>query len=385
MAQHRQAGGWRLTAATEVVILGGGPAGCATALALVARGVDPAGIVVLEASGYEHERIGESIPPNSRALLAELGVLEAFLREDHEACNGSMSSWGADALGYNDFITNPYGHGWHLDRRRFDRWLAEEVGQRGVSVRTGVRLAGVLARDDAGFELELRVGGQARERMRAGFVVDATGPRSRFARRLGATRRTVDLLVSTSGYFVLPKGEEFARMTVLEAVEHGWWYAARLPGRRVAVALATSHALHKQHRFDRPRPWLEALARTRHVMRMLARCEPVAGSLSVCTAPSFVLEPVGGARWLAVGDAASAFDPISSQGIWKALEDGLRAGQAIAQWRAGGAGDEALEGHRAAVEQRFEGYLQQRAYFYEQEQRWRDAPFWRERQGASTG
>lgn len=359
------------------MILGGGPAGCATALSLLASGFAPERIVLIEASRYERDRIGESIPPDTRGLFAELGVLAAFLGQAHEPNYGSASSWGADELGYNDFVFNPHGHGWHLDRRRFDAWLAAEVEARGVACKTELRFLDVVEHGANGALLALGDARGERERIDARFVVDATGARSLYARRMGARRRDLDRLVSVAGFFRLPAGAPFGRLTLLEAVEYGWWYTARLPEQRIAVALATSHGLLKQRRFDRPRPWLEALIGTRHIIGPLAACDPEPGSLSICTAPSFVLDRAYGDHWLAVGDAASAYDPISSQGIFKALTDGLSAGRRIVEHLAGRS--DALAIHQQELEQRFDAYAQQRAYFYAQEQRWPDAPFWRER------
>jgi flavin-dependent dehydrogenase len=362
---------------TRVAILGGGPAGCATALSLLAAGLDPAEIVLIEASRYERDRIGESVPPDCRRLLAELGVLESFLGQDHEPSHGSASSWGSDALGYNDFVFHPSGHGWHLDRRRFDAWLAAEVRARGVEAELGLRFLDVIEHGPTEALLALGDARGEQVRVRTRFVVDATGARSLYARRRGAQRRGLDRLVSVAAFFRLPAGAQFMARTLLEAVEYGWWYTACLPDRRIAVALATSHGLFKQHRFDRPRAWLQALVGTRHVIGQLAACEPEAGSLSVCTAPSFMLARAIGDHWLAVGDAASAYDPISSQGIFKALGEGLSAGRTIAEFLAGRS--DALADHQQDVEQRFHAYARQRAHYYAQEQRWPDSPFWRER------
>ena len=37
-----------------------------------------------------------------------------------------------------------------------------------------------------------------------------------------------------------------------------------------------------------------------------------------------------GDGWVAAGDAACAFDPLSGQGIFKALDGGMRAAEAVA-------------------------------------------------------
>lgn len=121
----------------KVVILDGGPAGCASALSLIAAGVEPESLLVVKASRFERDRIGKSIPPDTRSLFEALGVLPSFLAEAHEPCYGSASSWGSDELGSNDFLYNPYGNGWHLDRRRFDAWLADEVESRRAAVHKG--------------------------------------------------------------------------------------------------------------------------------------------------------------------------------------------------------------------------------------------------------
>ena len=55
-----------------------------------------------------------------------------------------------------------------------------------------------------------------------------------------------------------------------------------------------------------------------------------AEGLRVVAADSSCLEVVEGDGWCAVGDAAAAYDPLSSQGITTALASGAWAGQAIA-------------------------------------------------------
>ena len=102
----------------DVVIVGGGPAGAAIAIALV-RGLHASlSVTVLERSGYEHPRIGETLPPEARVPLASLGLWNRFLEQRHAPASGTLSVWGQDQIAENHFICNPHGNGWHLDRQR---------------------------------------------------------------------------------------------------------------------------------------------------------------------------------------------------------------------------------------------------------------------------
>ena len=91
---------------------------------------------------------------------------------------------------------------------------------------------------------------------------------------------------------------------------------------------------------------------------------------------------MAGEKWIAVGDAASAFDPIASQGIYKALSDGLEAARAIAAYLRGSR--DALDAYRAMVTERFEAYLENRNYFYRLENRWPASAFWSRRRARTT-
>ena len=244
----------------DVVILGGGPAGSSTAISLRLQGIER--ILVVESSSYDQNRIGESVPPDIRLRMEELELWEAFSKEEHEPCLGSCSSWGSNELGYNDFIFNPYGNGWHLDRRRFDAFLARQAQMKGIELRTGCHFNEVLEADyqraiekeepgsqREGFDLVLSDG-----KVRTRIVVDASGQKARFARKMGSKRLFNDRLICAIGFFELPVGIPFTQMTILEAVENGWWYAAKLPDHKLVAAFATDPEILQQEgsQFQRP-------------------------------------------------------------------------------------------------------------------------------------
>ncbi len=88
-----------------------------------------------------------------------------------------------------------------------------------------------------------------------------------------------------------------------------------------------------------------------------------------------------------MGDAAQAYDPLSSQGMDKALRTGSHAGHMIhyaltdSLRDAAGLGSGNAFVHQYDVQQRqlWQTYLSQRDFYYGMQLRWSDQPFWQRR------
>jgi flavin-dependent dehydrogenase len=122
--------------------------------------------------------------------------------------------------------------------------------------------------------------------------------------------------------------------------------------------------------------WHALLSRTRLLAPRLAACVLAEQYIRAHSVTSGILDPVQGDHWLAVGDAASVYDPIASQGIYKAFADAADACAAITS-------PASSSRYSDRVAARFEDYLVVRAHLYALEQRFAQQPFWRTRQLAA--
>lgn len=361
----------------DVLIAGGGPAGAAAALTLLRHTTRR--VAMVEGSDYAAARVGETVPPGIVALLDYLGVGDAFRADGHLPAHGTDAAWGGPRLA-RDFLFTGRGTGWHLDRARFDRTLAAQVTAAGGTVLAPARVAGVRGEAGAWRVAVSARGGEARE-LEARFVVDATGKQASVARRLGARREVHDRLVGVTAYWCGDGGDR-AHVTLVETVPDGWWYSAVLPDRRLVTALMTdvetvrARGLHRAGALEGTLADAPETAARLEGMRMC-------GTPLVRPAQSQLLRPASGDGWIAAGDAAASFDPLSSMGIGHALSSGIEAARvAHASLESGGGTGDA---YSAAVEQTFARYLSIRDAHYAVERRWMDAPFWAARQEAGVG
>jgi flavin-dependent dehydrogenase len=177
----------------DVLILGAGPAGSVAALNLAPTHR----VILVERRVGAAPRIGEALPPAARRLLTDMGLLDGFLAEGHTPCYGNRAVWGAGTPGVTDFMRDPHGHGWHLDRARFDSWLRLVAVARGAMLIAPARLS-AIRRGDGCLHVQLATD-RGRIDLSAAFAIDAGGRAAPLARRLGAQRlATADWCVAGS-------------------------------------------------------------------------------------------------------------------------------------------------------------------------------------------
>ena len=366
----------------DVVIAGSGPAGCATAIGLARAGRR---VLIVEKRRVARARTGETLAPGAKRLATTLlGELDSTALPDWAAiCRGNISCWGNSAPAQQDFDFNAYGNGLCVDRAGLDPALLAKAVKLGVELRNGCKLN--VAGRDTRWTLALR-SDEKTEMLSASYVVDATGRAAALGTSLGLSQTRDDPLFSFAMLFDA-SDEDRDGYTRIEACDYGWWYSNRLPSASGAQRLVVLHAdqgSNAAKTATRRDGFLSLLAQT-DLMRSTVSPATAVGNVHGAPAGNATLDHIAMQGFLAVGDAAQAYDPLSSQGLDRALTSGALAGHALTYALSNPQDPRPYLAHyHQSLRQHWAQYLIQHRTYYAMEPRWANHPFWASRTSAPT-
>jgi geranylgeranyl reductase family protein len=331
----------------DVVVVGAGPAGSATAMLLAEQGFR---VALVDRAHFPRDKVcGEYLSPEAARILDRLDVLGTM---DSRPLRGMRIRAPDGTLLVGDYPTDgPWrgyrAHALAVRRRALDAALVERARRAGVSVREGVRAVDVVreGRRIAGIVAEpVGPGPGAAERLTARAVVAADGRASVIAERLGLRQphrwlRRLALVADVEGaggdpergeivvvppaYAILnPVTADVANLSLVVPVEEG---------RRRKAAFADY--------FDAATRALPGLGeRLRHARRV--------GPVRVLGPLAYQVSQPRDAGVVLVGDAAGFLDPFTGEGVYAALRSAEVAAHVIG--RAVRAGDVSVSALRPA-------------------------------------
>ncbi|WP_261401822.1 NAD(P)/FAD-dependent oxidoreductase [Chenggangzhangella methanolivorans] len=214
----------------DVIVVGSGPAGSATALTLARLGRRALLVEKRRSTGV---KLGETLPPASIDLIAHfLGPETGTAGRPFDAfpTTGNVSSWASEGADAADFFFASSGHGLCVDRPAFDDALRDAAAAAGATLLKGASFQSCERVLDGSLNWRVTLATDAGARQdRARYLVDCSG-RRRGPGALGASiEDDDDRLFAYARWFSCPGGDD-DRRTRIEAAPEGWWYSSRLPG-----------------------------------------------------------------------------------------------------------------------------------------------------------
>jgi flavin-dependent dehydrogenase len=360
----------------DVAIIGGGPSGSVAALVLASLGLR---VIVASHSRVQAFDRTEILAPAASPLLAKLGLEETLLANPTiaRACHGIRSYWNSTRLALESFDMHPAGPGWIVSRTAFDRLIVSRAEKTGAIFRHGFRVMDI--RRSHGWLISGKYANRD-ETIHARFLIDASGRMALGARKAGAALTVGPSLVAILDIRDVGFGyHEYGPYLTIEATRHGWWYTIQNPDGSLLLAFVTAGNRADLKSLRLENGFRKSLHETRQIDRIAAAFGPsrISGVKPVLDSRMSRLNRVVGTDWLATGDACTAFDPLSSQGLFNALGTGFFAGHAVASHLDGN--KLALSGYSMLVKRTQEKTNTLISQQYLLGYRRYSTPFWKER------
>jgi flavin-dependent dehydrogenase len=318
--------------ACEVLVIGGGPAGSTAATFLTRMGRK---VILLEKARHPRFHIGESLLPMNLPLFERLGVL------DKVAAMGVFKP-GADfeadnEQGYNTFafkraigVSPP--HAYQVWRQDFDKMLFDHARATGADAREGHEAVAVDYIDARRSHVDVRSDDDGSYRIRAQYVVDATGRDTLLSSKKRLRRKNSEhQSAAIFGHFrgAEPRPGEDAGNISIYRFDHGWIWMIPLPDGVMSIGAVCRPAYLKQRKGRTVDFLLETLRANPGVASRIAHAELIGAEVRVTGNYSYDSLQMGGPGWVMIGDAFAFLDPVFSSGVYLAMSGAEQAAAVV--------------------------------------------------------
>ena len=320
------------TAACDVLVIGGGPAGSTIAALLARQGRD---VVLLDKDHHPRFHIGESLLPANGPLFDRLGV-----RDEVERIG--MPKWGVEFVSpehdhysfveFADALDKSMPSAWQVRRSELDEILFRHAGRHGAATHEGCRVREV-AFDADGADVQAVRGDGATRSWRTRFVVDASGRDTFLANRLDLKRKNPEH--NSAALFGHYRGARRLEGKLEGNIsifwfEHGWFWLIPLADGVTSIgAVCWPYYLKSR---DKPlREFFEdTIALAPRLAERLAGAELVDDLVHATGNYSYSSTRCHGERWLTLGDAFAFVDPVFSSGVFLAMNSAFVGADVVA-------------------------------------------------------
>lgn len=322
---------------TDVVVIGGGPAGATTATLIAQKGYK---VRLFERETFPRYHIGESMIPETYWVLERLNMLPK-LRASHFVHKHSVqfvSANGKSSAPFYFYDNKPHesSQTWQIERSEFDVMMLNNAREQGVDAQEGVRVLDVLFDGDRATGIHIQKPDGTTEQVNAKVVVDASGQSGMLMNRLKL--RVWDPELNKGAIWAYWEGayrdtgrDEGATVVLQTESKNGWFWNIPLHNDRVSIGIvAPFDYLFNKDRGGHSEVYHEEIEACPAVKERISGAKRVSG-YHATRDYSYRSTKVAGDGYVLVGDAFGFLDPLYSSGVLLALKSGEMAADAIVE------------------------------------------------------
>jgi geranylgeranyl reductase family protein len=299
----------------SVLVIGGGPAGSSAAWQLAKAGVD---VLLVDKSSFPREKVcGDGLTPLSTRELELLGLRER-IEGSYNAVGGCVF-WGP---GGSSFEAVSEHHGHCVPRKELDALLHRHACEAGARELCGA----LVTRIDVGAE-GVQAMTRGGETLSAPIAIVATGSHSSLPHDLGLSEPPPSDAVARRGYFenVRWRGDRLLFCYAKDLLPGYGWVFPFGDGR---ANVGIGYFLKPGEAPAVERTWEQFLAWLKRQGFFIPETRPISSIGTAQLRMGFRRNRLAGERILLAGDAASAINPLSGEGVSQALKTGRLAAAA---------------------------------------------------------
>ncbi|WP_108868329.1 NAD(P)/FAD-dependent oxidoreductase [Aquimarina aquimarini] len=352
---------------TDVVIIGKGIAGLVLSFLLEKEGINH--LVLDRANKKKNMALAETLPPSAIPLLQSLGLYNVFIENVIQKTYGYHSLWGNERIIDHNFFFNPgHNNGLKIDKKAITTSLQKGTEKHIVAYE---HLSEIQVSKEE-ISIAITHNGQQRK-IECKIVIDATGRNRAVLKKLNIPIKQYDTIRSFSCHVPRIKHPKLVHSVFVESFEHGWGIVSGLDEKTSVFSIFTNKGNSIQKKLKNYKKWPSVLSETSILKDFWVNDI----TIKILGADANSAKPikVAGENWLAIGDAALSFDPLSSHGITNAIFMAKEASNAIVDCLKHNKKD-GFTSYEKKILSIFDRYWIQRKQLYKTETRWKSSFFW---------
>ena len=309
----------------DVVVIGGGPGGCATAGLLAQQGHK---VLVLEKEKFPRYHVGESLITGSMPTIEALGLRERLDRMGYVRKYGGTLMWGRNQGAWDFRFTeaSEYEYTFQVRRADFDSVLMARARELGALVIEEATVQDVLFDGERAVGVRYqRKGDAAATTVGSTLVIDASGQQHLIPRKLDLIEYHSDLRnIAVWAYFQNCNRYSGTRWgdTLTENRPNGWFWFIPLSDSTVSIGYVTPMDKYKEAGKSLEELHASELAAADEITSLTAPATRVSGYRTIKDW-SYTCKNFYGPGWALVGDAAAFIDPLLSTGVGLTMRGAL--------------------------------------------------------------